>query len=194
MNLKYPKAFIVDCRNKAERIRARGRRDTEEKTKEHVIVIPRSRHSETISRAVRRSGVRVMEKSGQKIGQLVKMKKAGEGRRDSVVYKIPCNGCSMSYFGETSRGLKKRITEHKRDLRNHNGNSSLVKHLESCPHLPDWENAETLKVNLSKPARKILESSLIEALPCSNTKAGDIKVAKSVAIILLDEYLGMKVT
>ena len=89
-----------------------------------------------------------------------------------------------------SRGLKKRITEHKRDLRCHNTNSSLVKHLDVCPHLPDWDHARALKSGLSKLDRKLLESCLIEAFACTNSKAGDIKLAKSMAFALVEEYIG----
>ena len=111
-----------------------------------------------------------------------------------MVYKIPCKGCNLSYYGETPRGLKKRITEHKRDFRNHNLSNSLVKHFETCAHLPDWEHAEILKDELSKIGRKTLESSLIESFPCTNTKAGDVRLARSVALALVEEYLGKKVT
>ena len=62
------------------------------------------------------------------------------------------------------------------------------------PHLPDWEHAEILKDELSKIGRKTLESSLIEAFPCTNTKAGDVRLARSVALALVEEYLGKKVT
>ena len=70
----------------------------------------------------------------------------------------------------------------------------FFKHLETCPHLPDWEHAEILKDELSKIGRKTLESSLIEAFPCTNTKAGDVRLARSVALALVEEYLGKKVT
>ena len=194
LNLKYPRAFIVDCYNKAKRIKARVRTHQEEKPKEQIIVVPRSQHSEVISRSIRRTGIRMVEKSGEKIGQLVAAPKTQNKSSNSLVYKIPCKGCNLSYYGETSRGLKKRITEHKRDFRNHKQNNSLVKHLETCPHLPDWEHAEILKDELSKIGRKTLESSLIEAFPCTNTKAGDVRLARSIALALVEEYLGKKVT
>ena len=136
----------------------------------------------------------MVEKSGQKISQLVAAPRRKNRRDESVVYKIPCNGCDLPYYGETSRGLKQRIVEHKRDFRNHNINNSLVKHTDRCPHLPDWKHAEILKRNLCKKERKTLESCLIEAFPCTNTKAGDVKLAKSVALVLVEEYLGSEVT
>ena len=37
---------------------------------------------------------------------------------------------------------------------------------------------------------KTLESSLIESFPCTNTKAGDVRLAKNVAIALVKEFLG----
>ena len=68
------------------------------------------------------------------------------------------------------------------------------------PDLPDWEHAEILKDELSKIGRKTSslhlhqESSLIEAFPCTNTKVGDVRLARSVALALVEEYLGKKVT
>ena len=63
-----------------------------------------------------------------------------------------------------------------------------------CAYLPDWEHADILKRGVSKAKRKILESSLIEAFPCTNSKAGDVKLAKSVAIVLVEEHLGRNAT
>ena len=190
-NLKYPRAFIKDCHNKAKKIKTRVRNNAEETPKKQVIVVPRSQHSEIISKFVRRTGIRVVDTSGEKISQLIAAPtKVKNKRDDSLVYKIPCKGCSLPYYGETSRGLKKCIAEHKRDFRTHNTNNSLVKHSESCLRLPDWEHAEILKADLSRTGRKTLESSLIESFPCTNTKAKDVRLAKSVAIALVKEFLG----
>ena len=149
---------------------------------------------DTFSKAVKRTGLQVIEKSAQKIGSIVASKLSKSRNDESLVYKIPCGGCKQSYYGETSGGLKKRITEHKRDLRNHNANNSLVKHIDSCPNLPNWKEAEILKSGLSKTQRKLLESSLIESMVCANSKAGDMKLARSVAKFLVEEYLGNIVT
>ena len=85
LNLKYPRAFIVDCYNKAKRVKARVRTNQEEKPKERIIVVPRSQHSEVISRSIRRTGIRVVEKSGEKIGQLVAAPKTQNKSSNSLV-------------------------------------------------------------------------------------------------------------
>ena len=63
-------------------------------------------------------------------------------------------------------------------MRNHNVNNSLVKHIGSCPNLPNWKDAEVLKSGLSKIQRKLLESSLVESMACTHSKAEDIKFAR----------------
>ena len=118
------------------------------------------------------------------------MPKRGESRLQDSMRWVQI----YPYYGETARGLKKRTTEHKRDLRNYNVNNSLVKHIESCPNLPNWKEPEVLKSGLSKSQRKLLESSLIESMKCTNSKAGDIKLARSVAKFLVEEHLGNIVT
>ena len=70
--------------------------------------------------------------------------------RRSLVHKISCKGDTLPYYGETSRGLKKRIEEHKRDRRNHGIKNSLVKHLEDRAYLPHWEYVDIIKEGMIK--------------------------------------------
>ena len=97
-----------------------------------VILVPGSTHSEVISKAVKKAGLQIVEASGRKIGQLVNKNGSKEQTDESPVYKITYHSCSLPYFGESSRGLKKRISEHKKDLMYHNINNALVKHTQSC--------------------------------------------------------------
>ena len=66
------------------------------------------------------------------------MKKKQENT-NSMVYKVPCGGCYKVYIGETYRGLKKRLSEHKADIRCHKPKSSFVMHIDNKQHLPGWE-------------------------------------------------------
>ena len=123
--------------------------------------------------------------------RLYKKKKKCAHSETSLVYKIPCKGCTQPYFGETSRGLKKRLIEHKRDFRNHNTNNAMVKHSEKCDSLPDWDHAEIIRDSLSRSDRKTIESSLIESYKCVNSKAGGIRLGKSIAVLLVRKRLGI---
>ena len=67
-----------------------------------------------------------MEKSGLKISEIVRKKKRHTENKDSVVYSILCNGCSKSYVGETYRGVKTRVIEHRRDVCNHKSTTVLL--------------------------------------------------------------------
>ena len=60
--------------------------------------------------------MKISTTSGTKIGELTKGKQSKPKNQGSVIYSIPCNGCNREYIGETSRGLGKRIAEHKNDI------------------------------------------------------------------------------
>ena len=46
----------------------------------------------------------------------------------NVVYKIDCQGCDATYVGQTSCSFKKRIGEHKADIKNNRESSALALH------------------------------------------------------------------
>ena len=54
-----------------------------------TIVIPSSGKAQVIGKALKKTGVRLVEKAGMKIGDLVKLRRRTENK-DSVVYKVPC--------------------------------------------------------------------------------------------------------
>ncbi len=108
-----------------------------------------------------KTGLKIATLAGEKIGELTRTKETGLVNNNSVVYSIPCKGCTKQYIGETGRGLKTRITEHRRDVLKHNTSNSLVLHIEKCKHLPKWEEAKEIKVGLKKRMRKAIEAALI---------------------------------
>ena len=63
----------------------------------------------------------------------------------------PCNKC---YIGETGWGLTMRLTEHKRDIKNHNRSDAMVLHIEECLKLPDWGKADVIEKGMPKSIRK----------------------------------------
>ena len=190
MNLRYPKAFIVRCLHRAKRIR---RSPTSSKVLPNkIIVAPSCSKTECITRVLKKSNVQLIEKAGLKIGELVKKKKNAKKKQEntnSVVYKVPCGGCSKVYIGETYRGFKKRLSEHKADIRCHKPTSSFVMHINDKQHLPDWGKTEILWSGGEKKRRKAVEAALIEVLPNINSKRGDYSLSPIVARIMWSEHV-----
>ena len=94
---------------------------------------------------------------------------------NSIIYKIPCNNCDRAYYGESHRGLDKRLKEHRADVRYHRLTNALVHHIDDKGHLPKWERAEVLEKGLSKQQRKVIEALHITINSNINQRTGDIK-------------------
>ena len=64
-----------------------------------------------------------------------------------IIYEIPCLDCNCVYIGQTKRGLKSRLAEHKRATLNQKPElSALCVHAMEFEHNIDWINAKLLKV------------------------------------------------
>ena len=194
-SLQYPKALLIKWKNKAKQIlRKKGTENEKQKSSrrdERIVVIPHFKHFEGLSRGLRQAGIKLVAKAGTTIGDLVKMKEKKTRNENSTVYRVPCGGCHESYIGETSRGLKTRISEHtrRRDLRHHRLTNSMVLHARDEDHLPLWEKAEQVKTGLTKRHRKILESALIESVPCTNHRGGFYTLGTAVCHFAFQKYI-----
>ena len=63
------------------------------------------------------------------------------------IYEIPCLDCNFVFIGQTKRGLKSRLAEHKRATLNQKPEqSALCVHAVEFDHIIDWENAKILKM------------------------------------------------
>ena len=177
MKLQYPKGYVIRIKKKAEEIRRRSneekrKRQQELKQRGRFISIPNSKHANEIATSLQASGINVAIVSGFKVRDLA-CSKIATTASNSVIYRIPCSGpCSKSYVGETGRGLKTRLQEHRRDVRNHNVSNAMVLHLEHCQNLSAWDKATVIEANLSKPIRKAMEAAYIMMEDTMNVKPG----------------------
>ena len=78
--------------------------------------------------------------TGTKIGDIVKTKRPKHDLTHSVVYEIPCGGCDKAYYGESGRGFKTSIKEHKYDLKWDDKRNVMVAHRTKEQHIPRWKN------------------------------------------------------
>ena len=82
--------------------------------------------------------------------------------RSSVVYSIPCSGCDRKYIGQTSQFLKKRITQHKSDIRVGKFKfCALAAHTHTTGHSFNYDEVRILASEPSLRSRLLLESFFI---------------------------------
>ena len=184
--LMYPKAFLIRCLRKAKKIKCKAKQANlaRDRTAQKLIVIPSNSKTISIARTLKKAGVKIVERTGAKISDLTRKRNKGSESQDSIVYKVPCGGCSKAYLGETYRGFKKRAQEHKRDIQNHKLTSSFVIHIDQCDHLPDWDRSVILWNGGGRRRRKLIESAMIETLPNFNSKRGDYALSMILANII----------
>ena len=182
--LMYPKAFLLRCLRKAKKIKCKAKQTNLARNRSSQKLVVINSKTSSIARTLKKAGVKVVERTGAKIGDLIRKRNKGSEDQDSIVYKVPCGGCSKAYLGETYRGFKKRAQEHRRDIRNHTLTSSFVIHIDQCDHLPDWDRSVTLWNGGGRRRRKLIESAVIETLPNFNSKRGDYALSTILANLI----------
>ena len=182
LKLSYPLALLRRLKKKSVEI---SKRKNEEKVNKECLVVPYTRGVEVITKVLSDAGIRVAYASGQSIQTIVRGGGSRGKNKLSVVYSIPCGGCPASYYGETARGMEKRMKEHKSDLRHHRTTNSLVLHAEEFDHLPDWEHVEALHTGLNKRKRKLVEAAYIATGKTTNHREGFMNLSHAAAKLVL---------
>ena len=177
IRLQYPPGLLLRMKSKATNIINRTRPDTEASPR---LVLPQSALTTGLQQQLGKH-ITITTATGTKIADLVKMKRPKHTQPCSVVYKIPCGGCDTAYYGETGRGLRTRVNEHKNDFRHHRLSNAMVVHSEKEGHLPRWKDATIIHQGLTKSKRKAMEAAIIATSPNINTKPGSLRLAKAVA-------------
>jgi len=63
----------------------------------------------------------------------------------SLVYKIHCKDCDVSYVGQTKRQLRTRIKEHRNNIKLDESKHSVIsEHMLSCNYSFDWNQVRIL--------------------------------------------------
>ena len=194
--LAYPKALILKYKHKAIMINERSNSEREKRSNERAniryVTVPNSMEVSKISHFLRNTNINIVTETSRKIEDIIKNRTQKPKQEDSIVYKIPCGECSQSYIGETRRGLKTRISEHKRDVQHHRTSNALVIHIDKESHLPDWSNAVVLNKGLTRKRRKTRESAYICTENCINTRSGNQTLSKTMALTALKRLITLR--
>ena len=123
--------------------------------------------------------------TGKKSREMLKHRNSDSKNEDSIVYSIQCGICDKEYIGETGRGMKTRIAEHRRDVKGHVMSNAIVIHIDKAGHLPRWDRAKILEKGNQKNVRKALEAAHIKTKETMNTRAGFYSLAGPTAQLAL---------
>ena len=159
------------------------KKDKKDKKGHKVVVVPDSKHVNTIAQFLKPANVVVLGRAGRNIGQSIR-RGTKQINEQSIVYKIPCRGCPKPYYGETGRGLNVRLKEHRKDLQ-YQRPKTIVKHSHECGALPDWERAKSIKENIDKKTRIALEAAVLEVKDCMNPRTGRITLSETASKVIL---------
>ena len=105
--------------------------------------------------------------------------------RRSGVYKIPCDNCNKSYYGQTGREFQTRLLEHKSAVRRGDNNNACFKHWFNEKHDIGWDRAEVIYPSDNHYDRLVLESTYILKHPNFNNMQSTLAIDNLSANILL---------
>ena len=186
-NHGYPLGLLTQLQQKAKNIKSRPVSPNQNNGKKVFVSVPASPGTDAIASLVGKN-VKICSPAGTLVKHLVKNKQRikTHKNKNSAVYKIPCGACNKSYIGETFRGTKTRVEEHKADLRHHRTTNAIVRHVDKAGHLPNWNKLSILCTEKGKQERLAIEAAFIHLTPTINGNIGKIKICDTVAKLLIE--------
>ena len=191
-SLHYPSHIIHHARRKAHII---YKKSTTTKNTQDInnptrrIILPTNNISTNLSQNNHKfQQFNIVPTTSKTIAQIITKNTTKHTDTTAGVYKIPCAICPKAYYGETSRSLKNRIYEHKRDLINNNTQNAMVIHRNQTNHNPNFTQAQIIaKIHDTKP-RQITESAFILTQPSNNLRPGFYSIARDLAMSIISKY------
>lgn len=80
------------------------------------------------------------------------------------VYIINCNNCGDKYVGETGRGIRTRIQEHRRAVQLNSQGSAIARHCWEKDHRMDFKNSRLIYKSNNISHRRVVEGALIRQI------------------------------
>ena len=120
--------------------------------------------TDKIQRVLNDVGVRVAMKPFAAIGKSLPSHKDPlyVNEITGIIYQVPCHDCFFVYIDQTKRGLKSRLSEHKRAIKYQRPEkSALCEHSITLDYLIDWSEATILSTEKDYTKRLFAESWLI---------------------------------
>lgn len=122
--------------------------------------------SETLGRTVQSNNMKVAFSNRHNLGKMVfsNMKQQMDPmNKRNVIYKIPCADCDSVYVGQTSQQIKKRIGQHRNDIRKSTAQCALAKHAIENSHGFNFNNTKIIDRECNYKKRLMKEMLYIKS-------------------------------
>ncbi|XP_044751492.1 uncharacterized protein LOC123311526 isoform X2 [Coccinella septempunctata] len=107
-------------------------------------------------------------------------------KTSNAVYKVPCAQCHLSYIGQTSQQIKKRMAQHKSDIKHPGKGCALAQHCHDNQHMMNFNNIQILEREKNYRKRTFLEMFHIKKnLENVVNSRSDIKNISSIYTFLI---------
>ena len=189
-NLQYPTSFIQHAKAKALRIHTRNQvqNPTQSNSPHRYIILPNNHTNSNISKNLKNLGIKTVSLASKTIHNILNKNSRQHVKSEAGVYMIPCADCHKKYIGETSRNLKKRLYEHKRNIKFGDSNNCLFQHISKTQHMFNFRNASMIAYIHNKRLRQIFEASAISNIPNINSRSGFFNISAHLGKTIINSY------
>lgn len=110
-------------------------------------------------------------------------------KKVDVVYMVPCSSCELVYVGQTSQQLKKRLSQHKSDIKNPSKKCALAEHCRKSKHLMKFEDTKILDLEKIPRKRSFIEMYHIKRNSnCMNSKSDIQNISNIYSFLIMYDH------
>ena len=165
IDLCYPSYIMDSCLDKAKKKFYNTENEVRPKPK-NILCLPYYKGFEMVKELFKTFDVGVIFSYKNTLKNI--LIKNSPQQHDNVIYNIPCMDCAAFYIGQTSKGLGKRLVQHKYSVRTGQCSNALFIHLSENNHRINWNNSNVIAKCNDFRSRNLLESALIQITSGSN--------------------------
>nr|XP_053640607.1 integrin alpha-PS2-like [Cherax quadricarinatus] len=159
MKLRHPKVFVESALLTAKKTYCRTEPKVTPQSK-NVLVLPYNENLSILPNALRRLNIQVVFKNSRTVRSIL-MKNASQ-QRVGGIYKDGCNGCSLSYLGQTGKSLEVRMSQHRYSIRIAKESNAIFNHIKACNNPANCQEPRVIFRCSSWLETNIVESAVIK--------------------------------
>ena len=135
-------------------------RDREPFSIKNMLVLPYHKNFKELPSLLKYFNINIVFSNPNTIEKM--LIKNSPSQASCCLYTIPCKDCDKKYLGQTSKGLKTRLGQHKYSVRTAQSSNAIFIHFSHFNHRVDWANGKEIMFCNDYVSRNVIESALIK--------------------------------